>query len=152
MPRKQVKWHVCPFFDSQTCCVMIPARDAHVLVVTSLEDQQAPLPASPLHHLTAGSRPTRGRCPLLPEVSQPKPAAPSYSWERQTGPWSPSRERLLAAQFELLIQPWIRQWGWDCHHKMLHFASLAYGPKFTKCRGKSSAFHDIWIRLPTFNI
>lgn len=106
----------------------------------------------PLHLHTAGTCPTRGRCPLIPEVSQPNPAAPSYSWERQTAPWSPPRERLLAAQFELLIQPSVRQRGWDCHHKMLHFASLAFGPKLTKCRGNSSSFHDIWIKFPTFNI
>lgn len=48
MPWNHVKWHDCPFFHSHTYCVMIPAKDAHVLMVASLEDQKVLLPASAL--------------------------------------------------------------------------------------------------------
>lgn len=159
MSWNHVKWHDCPFFSfsemKSLCC---DSCQGCPCPYSGIPGGAAGSPAcpSPLHHHTAGTCPIRERCPRLPGVSQPNPAVPRYSWERQTGPWSPPRERLLAAQFELLI--WaaapapIRWWGWDCHHKMLHFASLAFGPKLTKCRGKSSAFPDVWIRLPTFNI
>lgn len=75
-----------PFFHSQTYCVMIPAKDAHVLSVASLEEQQAPLPASALCTITLQAPAHRERCPFSPEVSQPNPAVPRYSWERQIGP------------------------------------------------------------------
>lgn len=115
----------------------------------------SPACLSPLHHHPAGTCPTRERCPLLPELSQPIPAVPSTAGKgkqdhdphSETECWS-----TLSGWSGQQLPPRSRRWGWGCHHKMLHFASLAFGPKITKWRGKSSAFHDIWIRLSTFHI
>lgn len=52
MPWNHMKRHDCPFYHSQTCYVVVPFKGAHVLMVASLEDQQAPLPASALCTIT----------------------------------------------------------------------------------------------------
>lgn len=143
------------WFRSQACCVM-PAEDAHVLWVASLERQRGSAACpSPPHHRAAGTGPSRERCPLLSQISQLNPAAPKYSLEMQmaTGSWSPSTERdhqqnSLGYRSGRQLQHQIKPWDRDCLDKMLHFAanSLAH-----PTQGKSSAFHRVWIRSPTFN-
>ena len=147
-------------FSAQTCCVM-PAKDVHVLRVASLERQRGSAACpSPLHHRIAGTGPSRERYLLSSEVSQLNPVVPNHSLEMQmaTGSWSPPTERdhqqnSLGYRSGRQLQHRIKLWGRDSLHKMLHFAanSLALGLKLTQRRGKSSAFHGVWIRSLTFN-
>lgn len=99
MPWNHKKWHECPFCHSQTCYVMIPAKDAHVLMVASLEDQQAPLPASAL-------------CTITLQAPGP-PGEDAHSYQRSPNPdtagegkqdHGPHPERdCVQHKFELLI-------------------------------------------------
>lgn len=62
----------------------MPAKDAHVLRVASMERQQG-LSAcpSPPHHRIAGTSPYRERCPLSSQISQLNLAVPNSSFEMQ---------------------------------------------------------------------
>jgi len=62
----------------------MPAEDAHVLGVASLERQPGSAACSmPPHHRTAGSGLSGERCPLLSQISQLNPAVLSHSLEIQ---------------------------------------------------------------------
>lgn len=123
MPWNHVKWHDCPFSRSQTCCVRIPAKDAHVLMVAPLEHQQAPQPASALCTITLQAPvPPRKDAHSYQRSPNPTQQFPATAWkgkqDHDSHPERDCRQHTWSCWSGQQLQPQIRWWGWDCHHKI----------------------------------